>query len=64
MHTVTFLTTCRIVRNQIACAFLVWVPLKQVANETSQTVYHLKHALLADYLRQQLKSPAIQMTFA
>ncbi len=54
----------RIVRNHIACAFLVWVRLKQVANETRQTVYHLKHALLADYLRQQLKSPAIQMTFA
>jgi hypothetical protein len=33
-------------------------------NETQQTVYRLKHALLSDYLRQQLKSPAIQMTFA
>jgi len=41
-----------------------WVRLKQVANETQQTVYRLKHGLLSDYLRQQLKSPAIQMTFA
>jgi len=24
----------------------------------------LKHELLSEYLRQQLKSPAIQMTFA
>ena len=54
----------RIVRNHVACAILVWVRLKQVANETQQTVYRLKHELLSDYLRQQLKSPAIQMTFA
>jgi len=55
---------CRIVRNHIACAILVWVCLKQVANETKQTVYHLKHGLLSDYLHQQLKSPAIRMALA
>jgi len=54
----------RIVRNHIACSFLVWVRLKQVANETKQTVYRLKHDLLSDYLRYQLRSPAIQMPFA
>lgn len=54
----------RIVRNHISCAILVWVRLKQVAHETKKTVYRLKHGLLSDYLRQQLKSPAIQMTFA
>lgn len=54
----------RIVRNHIACAILVWVRLKQVADATKQTVYRLKHGLLSDYLRQQLKSPAILMTFA
>jgi hypothetical protein len=54
----------RIVRNHIACSILVWVRLKQVANQTKQTVYRLKHELLSEYLRQQLKSPAIQMTFA
>jgi len=54
----------RIVRNHIACAMLVWVRLKQVANETKQTIYQLKHGLLSDYLRQQLKSPAILMAFA
>jgi len=37
----------RIVRNHIACAILVWVRLKQVANETKPTVYHLKHELLS-----------------
>ena len=54
----------RIVRNHIACSILVWSRLKQVANETKQTVYRLKHELLSDYLRQQLRSPAIQMSFA
>jgi hypothetical protein len=54
----------RIVRNHIACAILVWVRLKRAANESQKTVYRLKHELLSDYLRQQLKSPAIQMTFA
>ncbi len=54
----------RIVRNHIGCALLVWVRLKQVAQETHQTIYKVKHGLLDDYLRQQLKSPAIKMTLA
>ncbi len=54
----------RIVRNHIACAILVWVRLKQVAHETKQTVYQVKHGLLSDYMRQQLKSPAINMVLA
>ena len=54
----------RIVRNHIGCAILVWVRLKQVAHETGRTIYQVKHGLLADYLRQQLRSPTIKMTFA
>jgi len=54
----------RIVRNHIGCAILVWVRLKHVAHETQQTIYQVKHGLLDDYLRQQLKSPAIQMRLA
>ena len=59
---VTGLESCqcrkaRIVRNHIGCAILVWVRLKQVAQETNQTIYKAKHGLLSDYLRQQLKSP-------
>jgi len=54
----------RIVRNHIGCAILVWVRLKQVAHETQRTVYQVKHELLSDYLRQQLKSPAVQMCLA
>ena len=54
----------RIVRNHIGCAILVWIRLKQVAQETKQTIYQVKHGLLSDYLRQQLKSPAIRMSLA
>ena len=54
----------RIVRNHIGCAILVWVRLKQVAHETNRTIYQVKHGLLSDYLRQQLKSPSIKMALA
>ena len=54
----------RIVRNHIGCAILVWVRLKQVAQETQRTIYQVKHDLLSDYLRQQLKSPTVKMSFA
>ena len=54
----------RIQRNHIASAFLVWVRLKELALQTAQTVYQLKHGLLDDYLRQQLKNPSINMSLA
>ena len=54
----------RIIRNHIGCAILVWIRLKQVAQETQRTIYQVKHGLLSDYLCQQLRSPAIQMILA
>ncbi len=54
----------RIIRNHIGCAILVWIRLNQVALETRQTIYQVKHGLLDEYLRQQLKSPVIRMSFA
>jgi Transposase DDE domain len=54
----------RIVRNHIGCAMLVWVRLKQVAYQTNQTIYQVKHGMLSDYLRQQLRSPAVPMVLA
>jgi hypothetical protein len=54
----------RIQRNHIACAVLVWVRLKQVAQETASTLYQLKQGLLDDYMRAQLRSPAIHMQLA
>jgi hypothetical protein len=54
----------RIVRNHIGCAILVWVQLKRVAQETLRTIYQVKHDLLSDYLRQQLRSPTVKMSLA
>jgi hypothetical protein len=54
----------RIQRNHIGCALLVWVRLKELAAQTSRTVYQLKHGLLDDYLCQQLKNPSLKMSLA
>lgn len=54
----------RIQRNHIGCAFLVWVRLKEVATQTGQTIYQLKHGLLDNYLIQQLKNPSLNMSLA
>lgn len=54
----------RIVRNHIAAAMLVWVRLKSIAQQSEQTVYQVKHGLLSDYLRQQLRNPDIHMALA
>ena len=54
----------RIVRNHIGAAFLVWVHLMRRAHETGQTLYQVKHGMLSEYLRQQLKSPALKIEAA
>jgi hypothetical protein len=54
----------RIQRNHIACAMLVWVRLKHIADTTGKTVYQLKQGLLDDYLVHQLRNPAIKMANA
>lgn len=51
----------RIVRNHIGAAFLVWVHLMRKAYETGQTLYQVKHGMLSEYLRQQLKSPMLKI---
>jgi len=38
---------------------LVWLCFKELAYKTEQSVYQLKHNLLADYLKQQLRNPTI-----
>jgi hypothetical protein len=53
----------RIQRNHIACAVLVWIRLKAIARKAGTTVYRLKHNLLSDYMRQELRSPSIRMNF-
>jgi hypothetical protein len=66
---VTGLESCqcrkaRIQRNHIACAFLVWLRLKELAYETKRTVYQIKYGQLSEYLIEQLKSPMVKMAFA
>ena len=51
----------RLQRNHIACAMLVWIRLKNLAYQTGQTVYKIKHNLLSNYLIKQLKRPSISM---
>jgi hypothetical protein len=54
----------RIQRNHIGCAILVWVRLKQVADQAASTIYQVKHGLLDVYMCSQLRSPAIKMQLA
>ena len=54
----------RIQRNHIACAFLVWGRLKELATDAGRTIYQLKHGLLDEYLIQQLKNPSLKMVSA
>jgi hypothetical protein len=49
-------------RNHIAASLLVWLRLNDLAAITGQTVYQLKHGLLADYLKQQLRHPSLIFT--
>ena len=46
-------------RNHIAASMLVWLRLNDLATTTKQTVYQLKHGLLSDYLKQQLRQPSL-----
>ena len=54
----------RIQRNHIACAVLVWIRLTDVARKAGQTIYRVKHSLLDNYLRQELRNTAVRMSFA
>jgi hypothetical protein len=46
-------------RNHLCASMLVWLCFKELADRTKQTVYQLKHGLLSDYLKQQLRNPSI-----
>jgi len=46
-------------RNHLCASMLVWLCFKELAYKTEQTVYQLKHNLMADYLKQQLRNPTI-----
>jgi hypothetical protein len=46
-------------RNHLCASMLVWLCCKELASQTKQTVYQLKHGLWSDYLKQQLRNPTI-----
>jgi hypothetical protein len=46
-------------RNHLCASMLVWLCFKELADKTKQTVYQLKHNLMSDYLKQQLRNPTI-----
>ena len=49
-------------RNHICASLLVWLCLNELAYKTMQTAYQLKHALLSDYLKQQLRQPTLRFS--
>ncbi|MEP7284752.1 MAG: hypothetical protein ABI947_03155 [Chloroflexota bacterium] len=55
------MSSARIQRNNIAYPILVWVRLKQLAQETAASIYQLNQGLLDDYRPSQLRSPALKM---
>ena len=66
---VTGLESCqcrkaRIQRNHIACCFLVWYRLKDLAYKTGRTLYQIKYGQLDDYMIEQLRRPSVPMAFA
>jgi hypothetical protein len=54
----------RIQRNHIACAVLVWTRLAHIARKSCRSIYRVKHALLDDFLRQELRNPSLKMALA
>ncbi|WP_162328124.1 transposase [Synechocystis sp. CACIAM 05] len=54
----------RIQRNHIHCALQVWNFLRRQAVNSPLTVYEISHQPWSDFLRQQLRSPALKFSFA
>lgn len=46
-------------RNHIACCYQAWFALKVKAHELGKTLYDLKHSLLYEFLRAELRDPRI-----
>jgi hypothetical protein len=42
--------------------YLVWLRLKDLANQMNLTIYQLKQGLLSDYLSRELQTPTLKMT--
>ena len=51
-------------RNHIGCAILAWHCLTKLARKLKTNIYALKHNLLSNYMKEELKNPSIPMSFA
>jgi macrodomain Ter protein organizer (MatP/YcbG family) len=51
-------------RNHIDSAILVWVRLADIARRTGRTLYRVKHDMLDEFLRRELRNPSVSMRFA
>ena len=49
-------------RNHICSSSLVWLCFNELANQAQKTMYQLKHGLLSDYLKQQLRHPSLRFS--
>lgn len=47
-------------RNHMACCYHAWLSLKVKALELGKTLYQVRHELLSDYLRSQLRHPHLK----
>lgn len=54
----------RMQRNYVACAILAWLRLRAAAKESATTMHQITRRWLSEYLRQELRSPALAMDFA
>jgi len=54
----------RIQRNHIACAVLVWIRLAHIARKSGRTIDRVKHALLEQFLKNELRNPSLRMNLA
>ena len=46
-------------RNHLACCYLAWLSLKRQARRVGSTLYAARSNLFRDFLRSQLRNPAI-----
>lgn len=46
-------------RNHLACCYHAWLSVKVKANELNKSLYAMKHDLLYEYLRAELRDPRI-----
>ena len=51
--------TARSQRTHIACCYHAWLSLKVISKRLGKTLYQVRCDLFSDYLRAQLRAPAI-----